>query len=387
MNAAVLSNRIAVRYYFDHNATTPVSPEVFQAMEPVFTQVFGNASSIHADGQQARAILDQARRNVAEMLGTRAEEIVFTSGGTEADNLAIFGVMGEGDHIITTSVEHPAVLQAAGTLPSVTVVPVDSQGLVDPDDIRRAIRPDTRLISVMHVNNELGVIQPVENISQIAREAGILFHCDGVQAIGKVPVNLKTLGAGLYTISAHKIYGPKGVGALYVRKGTELRPALYGGPHERKMRAGTENVAGAAGFGRAAQWVMRESAVEMTRQQALRDRLEETVRGQVAGVHINGCGAPRVANTSNIRFDGIDSEPLLIALDLQGFAVSSGSACSSGATEPSHVLSAIGLTREQARSSIRVSLGRSNDAAQVDALCGAIASSVARLRKLAPAYV
>lgn len=372
------------RYYFDHNATTPVSPEVFQAMAPLMTTVFGNASSIHQFGQEARGELDRARRSVAVMAGAKAEEIIFTGGGTEADNMAIFG---PGGHVVTTTMEHPAVLEAAAQLPSATFVPVDGRGLVDPQAVRAAIRPDTKLISVMHVNNELGVIQPVREIGEIAREAGILFHSDGVQAMGKIPVNVGELGVDLYSISAHKIYGPKGMGALYVRKGAELRPLLYGGPHERKMRAGTENVAGAVGFGRAAEWVIEESEAEAARQSVLRDRLEQGILARVAGAHVNGAGAPRVGNTSNIRFDGIDSEPLLIALDLQGFAVSSGSACSSGATEPSHVLAAIGLTREQARSSVRFSLGRSNTLEQIDALIDAVVQVVTRLRKLAPAYV
>jgi cysteine desulfurase len=371
-------------YYFDHNATTPVSPEVFQAMAPLMTTVFGNASSIHQFGQEARGELDRARRRVAAMLGAKAEEIVFTSGGTEADNMAIFGA---GGHIVTTTVEHPAVFQAAAQLLSSTFVPVDENGVVDPRAVQAAIRPDTKLISVMHVNNELGVVQPVREIARIAREAGILFHSDGVQAMGKILVDVCELGVDLYSISAHKIYGPKGVGALYVRKGTDLRPLIYGGPHERKMRAGTENVAGAAGFGRAAEWVVEESAGEAARLAVLRDRLERGVLERIEGAHVNGAGAARVGNTSNIRFDGIDSEPLLIALDLKGFAVSSGSACSSGATEPSHVLAAIGLTREQARSSVRFSLGRSNTREQIDGLIDAVVQVVTRLRKLAPAYV
>ena len=377
----------AVPHYFDHNATTPVSPEVLQAMAPVWTEAFGNASSIHSYGQQARTLLGRARRQIAEMLRTLCEEIVFTSGGTEADNTALFGAGGNSEgHVITTTIEHPAVLQACATLPSVTFVPVDSKGVVGPDAIRKAIRPDTRLISVMHVNNELGVIQPIEEIARIAREAGILFHCDGVQAPGKLTLDLGPLGPDLYSISAHKIYGPKGVGALFVRKGAGLRPLLHGGPHERKMRAGTENVAGAVGFGRAAQSVVEEGVAESARLENLRDRLEKNILDRVRGAHINGAGAPRVSNSSNIRFDGIDSEPLLIALDLKGFAVSSGSACSSGATEPSHVLAAIGLSKEQARSSIRVSLGRGNTLEQVDALAEAVCQCVARLRKLAPAY-
>jgi len=371
-------------YYFDHNATTPLSPEVFQAMAPLMTTVFGNASSIHQFGQEARGELDRARRSVASMLGGKAEEIVFTSGGTEADNMAIFGA---GGHVITTTAEHPAVLQAAAQLPSATFIPVDGNGMVNPQAVRAAIRPDTKLISVMHVNNELGVVQPIREIARIARDAGVLFHSDGVQAVGKIPVDVKELGVDFYSVSAHKIYGPKGMGALFVRKGADVRPLLYGGPHERKMRAGTENVAGAAGFGRAAEWVIEESAPEAVRQAALRDRLEQGILAQVTGAHVNGSGALRVGNTSNIRFDGIDSEPLLIALDLKGFAVSSGSACSSGATEPSHVLAAIGLTREQARSSVRFSLGRSNTVEQIDALIDAVVQVVSRLRKLAPAYV
>jgi cysteine desulfurase len=376
--------KAVTRVYFDHNATTPLSPEVFEAMRPLMTEVFGNASSIHQFGQQARGELDRARRSIASMLGAKAEEIVFTSGGTEADNMAIFGA---GGHVITTTAEHPAVLEAAAHLPDATFVPVDANGIVDPQAIAAAIRHDTKLISVMHVNNELGVIQPVREIARIAHQAGILFHSDGVQAIGKIPVDVDELDVDLYSISAHKIYGPKGVGALYLRKGTDLRPLIHGGPHERKLRAGTENVAGAAGFGRAAAWVIEESAAEAARQSGLRDRLEQGILDQVPSAHVNGAGAARVGNTSNIRFDGIDSEPLLIALDLKGFAVSSGSACSSGATEPSHVLAAIGLNREQARSSVRVSLGRSNTDEQIEALIKAVVQVVARLRKLAPAYV
>jgi len=374
------------RYYFDHNATTPVSPEVLEAMMPLMTDVYGNASSIHHFGQRARQALDQARRNVATLLGAIPEEIVFTSGGTEADNLALFGIARDG-HAITTTVEHPAVLSAASQLGSVTLVPVDGRGVVDPEAILKAIRKDTRLISVMHANNELGVIQPVEEIAKIARDAGVAFHSDGVQAAGKVPVNVPKLGAQLYSISGHKFYGPKGVGALYVKKGMALRALVYGGHQERDRRAGTENVAGAVGLGRAAQWIVEYGSDERTRVEGLRDRLEQGILDRVPDSYVNGAGAKRVPNTSNVRFDGIDTEPLLIALDLKGFAVSSGSACSSGAAEPSHVLKAIGLTAEQARSSLRFSLGRSNTVEQVDALIDAVVESVARLRKLAPVYV
>lgn len=352
-------------------------------MLPLMSEVYGNASSVHSFGQAARKKLDDAHRQVAAMLGASPEEIIFTSGGTEADNLAVLGVA-QGGHVITTSVEHPAVLAACARAGSVTAIPVDSKGLADPDAIRRAIRPDTRLVSIMHANNELGAIQPVEEIARIARENGIPFHSDGVQAAGKLSVNVRDLGADLYSISGHKLYAPKGVGALYVQKGTKLQPLLYGGRHERGLRAGTENVAGAAGLGRAAQWIVEHGAQEREREARLRDQLEQSILNRIADAHVNGAGAPRTPNTTNIRFDGIDSDALLIALDLRGFAVSSGAACSSGATEPSHVLLAIGLTKLEARSSIRFSLGRGNDGAQVEALVGALEESVAHLRKLAP---
>jgi cysteine desulfurase len=374
-----------LRYYFDHNATTPVSPEVLQAMMPALTDVYGNASSLHHFGQAARKRLDEARRQTASLLGAAPEEIVFTSGGTEADNLALFG-FGRDVHAITTTVEHPAVLASAAQLASATYVPVDSRGLVDPDDIRRALRPDTKIISVIHANNELGTIQPIHEIAEIAREAGVAFHSDGVQAAGKIAVDVNQLGVTLYSIAGHKLYAPKGVGALYVRKGTPLAPILHGGNHERNRRAGTENVPGALALGRAAQWMKEHGPEESRRLETLRDRLEASVLDRIPGVRVNGAGVPRVSNTSNLRFEGIDTEPLLIALDLQGFAVSSGSACSSGASEPSHVLTAIGLTKEQARSSLRISLGRSNDAGQIDALVDALVECVARLRKLAPVY-
>jgi cysteine desulfurase len=374
------------RYYFDHNATTPVCPEVLEAMLPVMTEVYGNASSIHYFGQAARQALDAARRPIAAMLSAKSsEEIVFTSGGTEANNLALFGIA-KGGHAITTTVEHPAVVRTCAQLGSVTQVPVDSQGVVDPDAIRRAIRPDTKIISVMHANNELGVIQPIKEIAAIAHEAGIAMHSDGVQTAGKIPLDVRELGVDLYSISGHKIYAPKGIGALYVRKGTKLAPMLFGGSHERGRRAGTENVPGAVGMGRAAQWINDAGAAEVIHERALRDRLELGILDRVSGTHVNGAGAARTPNTTNIRFDGIDSEPLLIALDLMGFAVSAGSSCSSGATEPSHVLMAIGLTKEQAKSSIRFSVGRSNTVEHVDLLIDAVVDCVARLRKLAPAY-
>jgi cysteine desulfurase len=373
------------RYYFDHNATTPVLPEVLAAMAPVLTEVYGNPSSIHYYGQRARQLLDDARRVLAQFMGATPEEIVLTSGGTEGDNLAISGVA-RGGHAITTTVEHSAVHGAGAQLAGLTRVPVDSRGIVDAEDIRRALRPDTKLISVMHVNNELGSIQPLAEISKIAREAGVLFHSDGVQAAGKIKIDVEALGVDLYTISGHKFYAPKGAGALFVRKGVEVRPLQYGGHHERDRRAGTENVAGAVALARAAQILLETGEQESARVSALRDQLERAILARIEGTHVNGAGAPRTPNVTNIRFDGIDSEPLMIALDLRGFAVSSGSACLSGASEPSHVLTAIGLTKEQGRSSVRFSLGRSNDQAQVDALTEALVESVAALRRVAPVY-
>jgi cysteine desulfurase len=375
------------RYYFDHNATTPVSPEVLEAMLPVMTEVYGNASSIHHFGQTARHRLDAAREQVAELLHAEPQEIVFTSGGTEADNLAIFGLTSDtAGHVVTTAFEHPAVLAAAARLDH-TLVPVDGCGMVDPDAIRRALRSGTTVISVMHANNEVGTIQPISEIARIAAEAGVALHSDGVQAVGKIPVNVAGLGVAMYAISGHKIGAPKGVGALFVRKGTALKPMMYGGRHERERRAGTENVAGAVALGKAAEWIGEHGDAENRRQAALRDRLERNILDRIPDTRVNGAGASRVPNTTNVRFDGIDSDALLIALDLKGFAVSSGAACSSGAPEPSHVLLAMGLTRLEARSSIRFSLGRSNTIEQVDALVEALVDSVAHLRKLAPAYV
>lgn len=374
------------RYYFDHNATTPVCPEALEAMMPLLTDVYGNASSIHYFGQSARHKLDDARRQIAALLGAKsADEVVFTSGGTESDNLALFGIARNG-HAITTTVEHPAVLRACGELRSVTYVGVDRNGVVDLDELRAAIRPDTKIISVMHASNELGVIQPITEIAAIARQAGVVMHSDGIQTAGKIPVNVRELGVDLYSISGHKIYAPKGIGALYIRKSVNLAPMLHGGSHEHKRRAGTENVAGAVAMGRAAQLMMDEGAAEASREAVLRDRFERAVLDRIADSYVNGAGAPRTPNTSNIRFDGIDAEPLLIALDLKGFAISAGSACSSGKSEPSHVLTAIGLTKEQARSSIRVSMGRSNTIEEVDALVDAVVECVAHVRKMAPAY-
>jgi cysteine desulfurase len=380
------------RFYFDHNATTPVSPEVLETMVSCLGQVYGNASSIHHFGQMAKQRLETARRQTAALIGCHPREIVFVSGGTEADNLALFGIVRHGAsgsaHIITTAVEHPAVLNACAQLEregaAVTYVPVGSDGLVDPADIRRALRPQTVLVSVMHANNELGTVQPIAEIAAIAREAGVYLHADGVQALGKIPVDIETLGVDLYSMSGHKIYGPKGVGALYVRQGTRLGAIQFGGHHERDRRPGTENVPGAAAFGRAAELAGAHLEATATRMSRLRDRLEAALLERIPHTGVNGSRGERTPNTTNIYFDYLDGEALVIALDLRGFAVSSGAACSSGAVEPSHVLTAIGLAAERARASIRFSLGRDTTAEQVDALIEAVAASVAHLRKLSP---
>jgi cysteine desulfurase len=379
------------RVYLDNNATTPILPEVFEAMRPYFAEHFGNASSIHHHGQETRAAVERARESVAALLGCRPSEIVFTSGGTEGDNLAIFGLMHEGDHIISSTIEHHAVLNSckhlAETGCEVTFVPVDGRGLVDPEDIRRAIRSNTKLISIMMANNETGVLQPVEEIGRVAVEADVYFHSDGVQAAGKVPVDVQRIGCDLLSISGHKMHAPQGVGALYVRKGTILRPMVYGGSHERSRRAGTENVPGIVALGKAAE--LAKEALDrgdLTQMAAIRDRLQEGILGEVGSIGVNGEGAPRVPNTTNIHFDYIEGEALVIALDLKGLAVSTGAACSSGAIEPSHVLTAMGLPPEQARASLRFSLGKQNTAEDVEFAISLVPSTVARLRELSPVY-
>lgn len=382
------------RFYFDHNATTPVSPVVLEVLVPALLEVYGNASSIHQDGQLAKQRLELARRQTADLLCCEPKEVVFLSGGTEADNLAILGTVRSHPrarkHVVTTSIEHPAVLNPCRELEregmDVSFVRVGVDGVVDPDDIRRALRPETILISVMHANNELGTIQPIEEISRIAREAGVLLHSDGVQAAGKIPVDVKELGVDLYSISGHKLYAPKGIGALYVKAGTPLAPIQFGGKHERERRPGTENVPGAVALGSAAVRAAADLATESPRLTALRDRLEKGILTRVPCSGINGGRSRRTPNTTNVYFDEIAGESLVISLDLKGFAVSSGSACSSGAVEPSHVLLAIGLPRERARASLRFSLGQSNNEEQVDALISAIAESVGQLRKLSPTY-
>jgi len=379
------------RVYLDNNATSPLLPEVFEAMKPYFFEKFGNASSIHQQGQQSRSAVDQAREQVAELVNCRPAEIVFTSGGTEGDNLALFGLVKPGDHVITSAVEHHAVLNACKRLEEigceVTYLPVDGNALVDPDDVRRAIRPSTKLISIIFANNETGVLQAVNEIGKLATEADVYFHTDAVQAAGKVPIDVKDTRCDLLTLTAHKMYGPQGAGALYVRKGTLLQPMLYGGRHERSRRAGTENLAGIVGLGKAAELARQgftDGSVE--RLAALRDRLERTILEIIDQVSVNSAGAPRVPNTTNIVFDCLEGEAMVIALDLKGLSVSTGAACSSGAIEPSHVLTAMGLSPDRARASLRFSLGKQNTADDIDFALQLVPEVVTRLRDLSPVY-
>jgi cysteine desulfurase len=398
------------RIYMDANATTPVLPEVLQAMEPYWAAEFGNASSIHQPGQRARAAVDRAREQVAKLLNCRAAEIVFTSGGTESDNMAVFGVMGgmlaPGDHLITTSIEHHAVLHAAEELAEggveVTFLPCTAQGLVEVSSLEAALkhntapqpntttRPNIKLVSVMLANNETGVIQPVRELAERAHAAGALFHTDAIQAAGKLPLDVKQLGCDLLSLSGHKMYAPQGTGALFVRRNVKLKPMFFGGLHERGRRPGTENVAGIVGLGKAAElaqaWLAGDGAEQLA---ALRNRLESGILAVVAEAGINGGGpggdtVARVANTSNLYFDHVEAEALVIALDLKGLAISGGSACQSGATEPSHVLRAMGLSEPRARGSVRFSLSRLNTHDEVDAALEIVPAAVARLRELAP---
>ena len=380
--------------YLDYNSTTPVDPRVLAAMLPYLAENFGNANSIHSSGQRARAAVDAARQAVAELLGAKAAEIVFTCGGTEADNLAIFGIVNPCDqprkHVVTTAIEHHAVLNTAQALEKqgvdVTYVPVSREGIVDPEDIREAIRPETVLLSVMLANNEIGTIQPIEEIGRIAAEEDVYFHCDAVQAAGKMAIDVRKLGVDLLSISGHKLYAPKGVGALFVKAGTELGPMFFGGHHERDRRPGTENVPGIVGLGKAAQLAMENLDADAARLAALRDRFENALL-TLPGVRVNGSVRGRAPNTSNLSFEAAGGEALVIALDLQGVMCSSGAACSSGAVEPSHVLTAIGLTPDQARSSLRFSLGRPTTEQEIDEAIRIIPPVVERLRALSPLHV
>ncbi len=373
----------------DANATTPVLPEVVEAMRPFWTEAFGNASSIHQQGQQARAAVERSRESVAGLLGCRAAEVVFTSGGTESDNLALFGILSPGEHLIVSSIEHAALLHAAQALArrgvEITFLPSTPQGVVEVSTLESALQPNTRLVSVMLANNETGVIQPVRELAELAHAAGALFHTDAVQAAGKLAIDVKALGCDMLSISGHKMYAPQGVGALFVRRNVRLRPIFFGGNHERGRRAGTENVAGIVGLGKAAE-LAREWLDKGAQQllAALRDRLEQGILAQVEEAGINGAGAARVCNTSNLFFDHVEAEALVIALDLKGLAVSGGSACQSGATEPSHVLTAMGLGPARARACVRFSLSRLSTTEDVDCALALVPEAVARLRRLAP---
>ena len=391
------------RVYLDFNATTPVEPEVLDAMLPYFSGEFANAASIHTPGQKARAAVETAREKVAALIGARPQEIVFTSGGTESDNHAIFGIVSSSftsfasstsltspPHLITTAIEHEAVLNACQALEKrgvrVTYLPVDREGQIDLDQLRRAICPETVLISVMHANNELGAVQPLAAIGRIAAEADVYLHTDAVQSAGKIPIDVNALGVDLLSISGHKLYAPKGIGALYVRGGTRVRQLLYGGHHQRGFRPGTENVAGIVGLGKAAEMARMSLADDGRRISALRDGLQRGLLELVPYSRVNGGRAARTPNTTNLVFPGVEGEALLIALDLKGLACSTGAACSSGAVEPSHVLTAIGLPAEEARASLRFSLGRHTTSADIDFALNVVPAAVAQLRELSPTY-
>jgi len=383
------------RIYLDANATTPLLPEVFEAMRPFYLEHYGNASSIHQQGQQARAAVDHARDAIARMLHCRPAEVVFTSGGTESDNLALFGVLAPGDHMITSTIEHHAVLHAAHSLESrgveVTFLPVTAQGIVEPTALLAALKPNTKLVSIMYANNETGAVQPIDALAGIAHAGGALFHTDAVQAGGKLPLDVSPHGllkdVDLLTLSGHKIFAPKGTGILYVRRNVRLAPMFHGGAHERQRRAGTENVPGIVGLGKAvevaAEWLKTDGPAKLT---GLRDRLEKGILTAVDETGVNGEGAPRVANTTSIHFDHVEAEALLIALDLKGISVSGGSACQSGASEPSHVLTAMGLSAARARATIRFSLSKLTTEAEIDEALRVIPEAVAHLRELSPTY-
>ena len=380
------------RVYMDSNATTQLAPEVFTAMQPYFTEQFGNASSVHFHGQRARGAVEQAREHVSALFHCRNSEVVFTSGGTEGDNLALFGLVKPGDHLITSSIEHHAVLHAAHCLRdrgvAVTFLPVSDQGVVSPTDVGAALQSNTTMISIMMANNETGAVQPVAEIGQIAKEAStskkVWFHTDAVQTAGKASLDVTAIGCDLATISGHKMHAPQGVGALYVRSGTKLEPLFYGGSHERQRRAGTENLPGIVALGRAAELALAGLAAGTPDKLVhLRDRLEQQMLARVANCGVNGGKVPRVPNTTNFWFDGVDAESLLIALDLRGLAVSGGSACSSGASEPSHVLSAMNIPAARAKASLRFSIDKYTTDADIDFALEVVPQAVHRLRDLA----
>jgi len=380
------------RIYLDHAATTPTRPEVVKAMLPFFGDAFGNPSSIHSLGQEAKGAIEEARTKVAELIGARSEEIVFTSGGTEADNFALKGVAfaneHKGNHIITTPIEHHAVLEVCKFLEKrgfrITCLPVDKYGMVDPDDVKRAITAKTIIISVMHASNEVGTIEPVEEIGKIAQEAGVHFHSDAVQTVGHIPVNVDKLKVDLLSISGHKFNGPKGVGALYVRKGTKLVSLMHGGEHEKRRRAGTENVPGIVGLAKAAELAGQEIGKEAERLAYLRDKLIKGLGDKIDQIRLNGHPTKRLPNNVNVSIDFVEGESMLLNLDLEGICASTGSACSSSSLEPSHVLLALGLPPEQAHGSLRFTLGRDNTQADVERVLEVLPGIVAKLRAMSP---
>lgn len=378
------------RIYMDHSATTPVAPEVLQAMLPYFSERFGNGSSLHSFGLEAREAIEDAREKVAGLINAEPSEIYFTSGGTESDNLALKGIAlknrKKGRHIITSSFEHPAILEVCKALTKmdcdVTYLPVTREGLVEPEAVKEAIRPDTILISIMHANNEIGTIEPLQEIGQIAKEKGIYFHSDGVQSVGKVPVDVKALGLDALSLSGHKLYGPKGIGALFVRKGVKIESIMQGGGHEQGLRSGTENVPGIVGLGRAADLAKETMIDEAKRLTALRDSLEEMVLGRIDESWLNGHPTKRLPSNLNFGFRYIEGESLILLLDAKGIAASTGSACSSKKLAASHVLMAIGLKPEECHGSLRITLGRSNTKEDIDFVSQSIEESVSRLRKM-----
>ncbi len=381
------------RVYMDHSATTPVRPEVVEEMLNCLTEKFGNPSSLHYFGRQGRSALDEAREKVANAIGAKPEEIVFTSGGTEADNMAIHGVamlnQNRGNHVITSAVEHHAVLNTVKALGkqgfTVTILPVDKFGMVSVEDLANAITDKTILISIMHANNEVGTVQPIKELAALARAKGILFHTDAVQSMGKIPVNVDELGVDLLTISGHKIYGPKGIGALYIRKGTRWRQSLFhGGAQERLRRAGTENVPGIAALGRACELAVQELAEEAVRLTGLRDKLIKEVMDKIPDVRLTGHPTKRLPNHVSFCFEFIEGESMLLSMDMKGIAASSGSACTSGSLEPSHVLLAMGIPHELAHGSIRLTLGRDNTEEDVDYFIENMMPIVERLRAMSP---
>ena len=380
------------RIYLDYAATTPTHPDVVKAMLPYFTEAFGNPSSIYSYGQEAKGAIEEARVKVASLISARGEEIVFTSGGTEADNFAIKGVAfaneRKGNHIITSPIEHHAVTETCNFLKRrrfrITYLPVDGYGMVDPDDVRKAITDKTILISVMRANNEMGTIEPIAEIARIAKEAGVYFHTDAVQAVGHIPVDVNELGVDLLSMSAHKLYGPKGVGALYIRKGTKLTPFMHGGEQERRRRASTENVPGIVGFGKAAELARQEMSKEAERLTSLRDRLVKGLLERIDHTHLNGHPIIRLPNNVNVSVDFVEGESMLLTLDLEGICASTGSACSSSSLEPSHMLLAIGLSHEQAHGSLRFSLGKWTTEEDIERVLDVLPGVVAKLRAMSP---